>query len=204
MADEPQENGFVDFYELMQISPNAEQETIQRVYRMLAARYHPDNAHTGDQQSFVKLNQAYRVLSRPEIRAEYDAKYQTQSNLPISVFEMKEFAAGFDGEANRRLGILCLVYRTRRTSPEHPGLSILELESTMSCPREHLMFAIWYLKEHGLIKQDDNSNVVITGDGVDYVEKNLETHHILNKLLRAAEHGTVPRSMAPDWEQEPL
>jgi len=34
---------FVDYYELMQISQNAELPTIQRVYRMQAARYHPDN-----------------------------------------------------------------------------------------------------------------------------------------------------------------
>ncbi len=33
---------FIDYYELLQISPNAEPQTIQRVYRMLAARYHPD------------------------------------------------------------------------------------------------------------------------------------------------------------------
>ena len=33
---------FIDYYELLQISSNAEPETIQRVYHMLAARYHPD------------------------------------------------------------------------------------------------------------------------------------------------------------------
>ena len=34
------DSGFVDYYELLQISPNAEPETIQRVYKMLAQRYH--------------------------------------------------------------------------------------------------------------------------------------------------------------------
>ena len=41
-----EEKAFVDYYELMQISPNAEIETIQRVYRMLAARYHPAVSYT--------------------------------------------------------------------------------------------------------------------------------------------------------------
>jgi curved DNA-binding protein CbpA len=47
---------FLDFYELMQISPNAEPETVQRVYRMLAARYHPDNTQTGDPELFVRVS----------------------------------------------------------------------------------------------------------------------------------------------------
>lgn len=190
---------FIDFYELMQISPNAEAETIQRVYRMLAARYHPDNAHTGDPDKFVKLNSAYRILSNTETRYVYDLEYQTRNHLPISIFELKEFAAGIDGEEHRRLGILCLLYRARRSDPDHPGLSILELENTMSCPREHLMFAIWYLKEHDLVRQDENSSFVVTGVGVDYVEKHLPSHHSLNKLLRSAEQGDVPRSERPGW-----
>jgi curved DNA-binding protein CbpA len=194
---------FIDFYELMQISPNAEAETVQRVYRMLAARYHPDNTQTGDPDKFVKLNSAYRILSNPDSRATYDLEYQTRNHLPISIFELKEFAAGIDGEEHRRLGILCLLYRARRTDPDHPGLSILELETTMSCPREHLMFAIWYLKEHDLVRQDESSSFVVTGNGVDYVEKHLPSHHSLNKLLRSAERGDVPRSERPDWATTP-
>jgi hypothetical protein len=54
-----------DHYEFLQISPNAQPETIQRVYRFLAARFHPDNAHTGDPEKFLLLNQAFEVLSIP-------------------------------------------------------------------------------------------------------------------------------------------
>jgi len=63
-----EEKAFVDYYELMQISPNAEIETIQRVYRMLAARYHPDNPETADADRFMLLNEAYGVLSDPDAR----------------------------------------------------------------------------------------------------------------------------------------
>jgi len=101
---------FVDFYELLQISPNAEPETIQRVYRMLAARYHPDNPHTGDTEMFVRLNEAYDILSEPRLRAAYDAEFQGRRSEPIGVFNHKEFALGIDGEDNRRMGILCLLY----------------------------------------------------------------------------------------------
>src|SRR5215831_12004646 len=101
---------FTDHYELLQISPNAEQETIQRVYRMLAARYHPDNPHTGDASKFVRLNEAYNVLSHSESRAAYDVEYQSRRTEPLEIFNLREFAGGIDGEVNRRMGILCLLY----------------------------------------------------------------------------------------------
>jgi curved DNA-binding protein len=190
---------FVDFYELMQISPNAEGETIQRVFRMLAGRHHPDNPETGDEEKFMRLNQAYTVLSNPDARAAYDMQYHLRNVQPLSIFEMKEFAAGIDGEQNRRLGILCLLYKQRRTNSERPGLSILDLESIMSFPREHLMFTLWYLKEQDFLKQDDNSNFVISGRGVDFVETHLPSHQLLYKLLKSAELGDLKRGGREIW-----
>ena len=65
-----------DYYEFLQISPNAEPATISRVYRFLAGRFHPDIPGTGDAEKFVLLKQAYDVLSNPKRRAEYDATYK--------------------------------------------------------------------------------------------------------------------------------
>ena len=48
----------VNYYDLLQINPRAEIETIDRVYRMLAARYHPDNQQTGDAERFRVLTEA--------------------------------------------------------------------------------------------------------------------------------------------------
>ena len=182
---------FTDYYELLQISPNAENETIQRVYKMLAARYHPDNPETADVAKFVLLNEAHRVLSDPELHREYDLQHQLHFAEPIGLFEMKEFAAGIDGEANRRMGILCLLYNRRRSNPDDAGLSLLEFESMMSFPREHLMFTMWYLRERNYLRQDEASDYVITGDGVDYVESHLPSNRLLYKLLKAAESGTT-------------
>jgi curved DNA-binding protein len=71
-----------DYYEFLQISPGAEAETIHRVYRFLAARFHPDNQKTGDADSFFLLQQAYEVLSNPERRAAYDATRQCSPPAP--------------------------------------------------------------------------------------------------------------------------
>lgn len=193
---------FVDYYELMQISGNAEMETVQRVYRMLAARHHPDNPETGDAEKFLLLNEAYRVLTDHERRAAYDVTYRSRQSEPLRVFELKEFATGIDGESNRRMGILCLLYSRRRMNPDHPGVSILELETMMWFPREHLMFTVWYLREKDLIKQDEQSAFLITAGGADYVEENLPQNRTLYKLLKAAEFGATRSDREERWTGE--
>jgi curved DNA-binding protein CbpA len=191
------ENNFIDYYELMQISPNAEPATIVRVFRMLAARYHPDNRETGQLAVFHRLMEGYKVLSDPVQRAEYDRRWQEHCTRPIALFTQSEFQAGLDGEANRRLGILTLLYSRRRSNPENPGMSVLDLERAMTTPREHLIFTLWYLKEKDLIAQVEASDYVVTHLGVDHVESNLIEPNPLLKLLKSGENGTVSRGHEP-------
>jgi len=194
MAD----SAFIDYYELMQISPNAEAETVKRVYRMLAARYHPDNPETADYDRFVLLNEAHRVLSDPETRKAYDLTYRAKREEPLSVFNLREFTVGIDGEHNRRMGILCLLYTRRRSNDERPGMSLLEFESLMSFPREHLMFTIWYLQSKGFIQRGEESDYAITAQGVDYVEEHLPNNGVMYLLLKAAETGSAHAAQGGD------
>ncbi|MGD0362037.1 MAG: DnaJ domain-containing protein [Bryobacteraceae bacterium] len=175
----------VDFYEVLQVSANAEAETIHRVYRIMAARFHPDNPQTGDSERFLLLNEAYEVLSEPEKRAVYDASRRVGECQPLPAFELKEFVDGIEGEQNRRLGILCLLYNRRRSDMEHPGLSLLDLERLMSFPREYIAFAVWYLRDRGFVQMGDNSDYVLTATGADHVETNSPRNAVFHKLLRA-------------------
>ncbi len=188
-----EQNGreFIDYYELMQISPKAQPETIQRVYRILASRCHPDNPHSGDVERFLRLKQAYEVLNHPEHRATYDEEYQLQQSLPVEVFNMQDFATGIDGESNRRMGLLCLLYHRRRVNADEPGLSLLQLENMMISAREHLLFTVWYLKDKGYVRQTEDSGFAITSAGVDHVENGLPRNRLLYRLLKEAEDGSV-------------
>ena len=184
-----EETVFVDYYEMLRVSPGAETESIQRVHRALSARYHPDNLETGDLERFLLVNEAYKVLSDPEKRKEFDANYKSKKENPMPVFLTKEFTEGVDGEVNRRMGLLCLLYTQRRINPVLPALSVLEIEQMMFIPREHLLFTIWYLKQKRQIIQDDRSSLMITAEGIDFMEANLPEHKTMYKMLEAADMG---------------
>lgn len=186
---------FVDYYEFMQISPSAEPQTVQRVYRLLASRYHPDNPETGNMEKFVLLQEAYRVLSDPEARARYDTDCSMQRAQPMPIFELKEFIVGIEAEVNRRLGTLCLLYNQRRSTPDNPGMSLLDLEGKMSLPREHLEFTVWYLRDKGFVRRDDSTaDMIITSAGVDFVESNRPANRIVYKLLKSGEEGRTSKA----------
>jgi hypothetical protein len=195
-------SGAPNFYEVLQISPRADIDTIHRVYRIMAARFHPDNPVSGDHEMFLKLGEAYEVLSRPERREMYDRALSVRENQPIALFGAREFVDGLNGEMNRRFGILALLYQRRRTNSEKLGISGLELESRMSIPREHLEFTLWYLRSKGLVQMmEENSDYAVTAAGVDYVEQNSERNPILRELLTA---GTpVPRPSAQSTQPAP-
>jgi len=181
----------VNYYDLLQIHPRAEIETIHRVYRLFAARYHPDNRQTGDTERFRMIREAYEILSDPESRAEYDRQLQENQPAALPIFQSKEFPDGIDAEAKIRVGVLCLLYAKRRANPDLAALSMLDLESLMSFPWEHLHFAMWYLKGRRYVAQDDRSSFVITAEGVDFLESQLPNYEILYKIFRASESGVM-------------
>ncbi len=174
-----------DHYEFLQISPNAQTETIQRVYHFLAARYHPDNPETGDPERFILLNRAYEVLSHPERRARYDAERQEHGTRPSALFHSVDFLDGVEGELNRRLAVLSLLYRKCRADIHNPQISLLDLEAQMGFPREYLDFTLWYLRSKKYLQQENGAEFSLTCLGVDYIEDNFVKLPLLGKLLTA-------------------
>lgn len=160
-----------DYYELLQISPNADVETIQRVYRLLAQRFHPDNSDTGDEKVFQRVLHAYRILIDPEKRASYDVQHRAARALRWKIFDQSKSVQGVEGEKRKRWGILSLLYTKMIESPRQPGIMIRDIEDLLGCPSEHLEFTLWYLKQKGHVAGPDNGRYSITADGVDVVEQ---------------------------------
>ena len=196
-ADAANAEAFVDYYELLQISPNAEPETIHRVFRIMASRYHPDNKESGDNEKFLLLTKAFATLSDPAKRASYDNLHRSRRAQPLPVFGLKEFAEGLEGEVNRRLGILSLLYNRRRTNPENPEISVLEFETMMSFPREHLEFAIWFLREKQYVRTGSTSDYSISATGAEYLESEAPSNGLLSKLLHAPQVAVAGATVSP-------
>jgi len=65
---------YKDYYKVLGVDRNADQETIKKAFRKLARQYHPD-ANKGDkkaEEKFKEINEAYEVLGDPEKRKLYD------------------------------------------------------------------------------------------------------------------------------------
>jgi curved DNA-binding protein len=161
---------FVDHYETMQISPNADLDTIHRVYRILAQRFHPDNQETGDSELFRTLTEAYQVLGEPEKRAAFDIEHRTTRRLTWKIFDQTNAAQGVEAERRKRSGILSLLYRKRVAQPDSPAMNLKEFEDLLGVPKEHLEFTLWYLKEGQFVTRTDNGRHSITLKGVDLAE----------------------------------
>src|SRR5690349_12051726 len=127
-----------DYYELLQISPNAEPETIHRVYRILAQRYHPDNRETANSELFHRLTVAYNTLSDHQKRAAYDVQHRATSRRTWKIFDQSNSTQGIEAERRKRQGILSLLYRKRLAEPEQPNVTLREMEDLLGVPKEHL------------------------------------------------------------------
>src|SRR5690554_5671318 len=64
---------FEDYYKVLDVDRGASQDEIQKAYRKLARKYHPDVSKEADaEEKFKKVNEAHEVLKDPESRKKYD------------------------------------------------------------------------------------------------------------------------------------
>lgn len=161
--------GFVDFYELLQVNSRAEAETIARMYRHLAKRYHPDNPDTGDRARFDAISEAFETLSNPEKRAAYDRLYDDSVDHRIRLLDEALAIHTRDDDLVLRDRLLALLYTQRRRNVREPALGDVQIERALDTPMEHLAFHVWYVKEKGWIERTDRG-FAITMLGIDEVE----------------------------------
>src|SRR5262249_35204503 len=158
-------------------SSSADPETIHRVYRLLAQRFHPDNKDTGSEVRFRVIHEAYRVLSNPEQRAKYDIQYERLHRQRWRlVQEGANSESDFEMERVARLTLLEVLYTRRPLRVNDPGIYTMDLEELLGRPREHIDFTIWYLVQKKLISRDDSSRLVITADGVEFLESSYQAN----------------------------
>lgn len=169
---------FVDYYAVLEVSPHANPDTIERVFRHLARRYHPDNPATADRDRFELVLEAYQTLRDATKRVEYDVDHKQNASSRTQLAEEAVDVDALDRDVELQTKLLSLFYVKCRKSVREPGIGDAELASLLDCPMELLEFHLWYMKEKRWIARRDDGLLAITIDGID--RANSEDH------LRAA------------------
>jgi curved DNA-binding protein CbpA len=158
-----------DYYEILQVSPSAHADSIDKMFRHFAQRYHPDNAETGDGEMFHLVIEAHDVLKDSALRAQYDLR---RGQLVEEHAILQEDLIGkdeFESDAKAQSILLSMLYFKTRNDIAHPGMSTYEMLQLLDIPREQMGFHIWYLKGKGWISRTEDGLFAITVEGVDKI-----------------------------------
>ncbi|XP_057421957.1 chaperone protein dnaJ 20, chloroplastic-like [Lotus japonicus] len=79
-----------NLYKVLSLKPGSAMDEIKRAYRSMALQYHPDVCHDPSMKEestkmFVQLNEAYKTLSNPLLREQYDSELGFRSEMNINV-----------------------------------------------------------------------------------------------------------------------
>lgn len=187
MSDEP----FVDYYDLLQLSPSADVDLIHRVFRHLAKQCHPDLGPSGDEARFRLLVKAHKTLTDEASRAGYDALYQEFWSQKWKVASEASKGSAFEEDAETRRKLLSLLYVQRRREMTRPGLGEYEMSKLLRTPVELVEFHLWYLREKKFVQRIESGQLAITALGVDEIERGY-LHLAADRLLAVRGVGSAP------------
>ncbi len=185
-------NEFVDYYELLQLNPNADAETIEHTFRYFAKKFHPDNPGTADAHRFRQIVEAHKTLSDPVTRAGYDVRYQEYWNRKWTLASEACDSSAFGDDRVIRERLLSLLYVQRRRNVKNAGMGEIEIARLLGIPHELVEFHLWYLKAKGWVERLESGHMAITAPGVDQVEqsKNRVSPNLLLDARRVCAHDS--------------
>lgn len=120
---------------------------------------------------------AVATISNPQRRAPHDVQCAVRERDRSSlVAEAVRTSAAVETDQLLRFALLELLHNRRRSEPRRPGIFVADLETLLDRPGEHIEFALWYLLQRQYVAHTDGSQLVITADGVDYLEDITHKH----------------------------
>ena len=77
----------MDYYVVLGIAADADEQTIRSAFRALARRYHPDVGAGASSVEFQRAREAYETLVDPQRRRQYDRQLRASRARPVVVRE---------------------------------------------------------------------------------------------------------------------
>lgn len=98
----------MNYYELLQVDKKASKEIIDKAFKVLAKKYHPDAQEEDKkewaEQKFKELNNAYEVLSNEEKRMEYDSTLEDEvSDVEMALIQKNKYLSNLVDELQNKL-----------------------------------------------------------------------------------------------------
>ena len=152
-----------DYEEVLRAGASGQFERVEKLYRSLAFRYHPDNRDTGDSETFLRMKEAFRILSPSQPR-----------HVDSAVSRPAPALCGPDAyreQRGRRLAVLGTLYRKRADDFRNATLSVDDLQNLTGMGTDEMGFVLWYLLEKGAVSLSGySSDYAISAAGVDLME----------------------------------
>ena len=72
-----------NYYEILEVNPKASKEIIEKAYKVLIKKYHPD-LYKGESRIYAEeqtrqINEAYKILSDEFLREQYDKEIEKEN-----------------------------------------------------------------------------------------------------------------------------
>ncbi|MEO8051878.1 MAG: hypothetical protein ABI833_15780 [Acidobacteriota bacterium] len=163
---------FQDHYDVLGVEPKCDSGRCTARIQSSREDIIPTIKDTGNQAAFDSVNAAYEVLSDPAQRFAFDNLKGIGEDANCPQFSGAGFFESLGSDAGLRAALLCILYERRKSKPLKPGLPMRYVEAMLEAGIDELFFVLWYLKQRGWVSSDDKSNLLITVQGMDYLDSN--------------------------------
>lgn len=184
---------FVDYYDFLMVSPQADKAMVEWAVRLMLTRYGPKTPETADAEKYETTKLAYRTLADAAKREEYDQLWAKHNNpsatgakrererrstssrpahppLDKICVELEATEEDVRLQIRMRQAVLSALYDVLITNPRNIEMGRAEVAKAIHCRIDDLEFPIWFLRERGLIKTSNAGDYSITAEGVQWVE----------------------------------
>ena len=186
---------FIDYYELLMVSPRADRGMIEWAARLMLTRYGKKGGKTADPGKCEQVKDAYKTLVKPEEREAYDKLHKqhcdsssTSGNgkppqlapmpgreaptLDPTTIRLEPLATPRDVEVNKvlRQATLSTLYDVLVTRPRNPEADRVEIARALGVPSDDLEVTLWFLRESGMMRTTNQGAYSITAKGVEWAE----------------------------------